>query len=93
MTAPLAAQCNWQDTDAEHSLRVADAEVRASGANILFAREPASDTWALVQAADSPGPVSVRVGETSRRVPLTGKGLATYAAGRLTVRQMHSSAT
>lgn len=93
LTTPLAAQCDWQDTAEEHSLRVADAEVRASGANILFAREPGSDTWTLVQAADSPGPVSVRVGETTRHVPLTGKGIAMYSAGRLTVRQTQLSAT
>ena len=91
LEAPMAVQRNWQDSAAEQSLQAVDAEVRASGANILFARDPDADTWALIQAADRPGPISVRIGETVRRVPLTGKGIATYADGRLTVRQVQSS--
>ena len=91
LEAPMAVQRNWQDSAVEQRLQAADAEVRASGANILFARDPGADMWTLVQAADRPGPISVRVGETVRRVPLTGKGIATYAEGRLTVRQIQSS--
>ena len=93
LDAPLVAQRNWQEVAETRVLPVADAEIEMSNANVLFARQPDTGDWVLVQTADNPGPIRVRSGDREQLVPLAGKGIATFVKQNLTVHQVNSSNT